>query len=318
MLARLGFVASVLSEDISTNRTCRLKNATPERIRELIGANLTALDRVVSFLEQERILLYRISSNLIPFASHSINELEWWNEFATQFAAIGSRFRTLGVRVSTHPGQYTVLNSPTRAIVQAAVAELEYHARLLDAFGTDHRGKIVVHVGGLYGAGEALAMDRFCAAASELSPAVRRRLVVENDDRLFDAEEVLDVSRKVGVPVVFDWLHHHANPCRAPLAEVLPAIFETWGPEDGRPKVHLSSQARDAPAGAHADFIDVEDALAFFDALPRAPFDCMLEAKQKDRALLKLRADLRKHSVSEADLAAPARSRAPAASRRMA
>jgi UV DNA damage endonuclease len=172
----------------------------------------------------------------------------------------------------------------------------------MDLLGTAPSSKIVLHVGGLYGGSEALAMDRFCAAASTLSDAVRRRLVVENDDRLFDAEEVLTVSSRVGVPVVFDWLHHNANPCRAPLADVLPRIFATWKSEDGRPKVHLSSQANDGPPGAHAEFIDAADAQQFFAALPAGRFDCMLEAKQKDRALLKLRADLRRIGIVEADV----------------
>ena len=302
MLARLGFVASVLSDNVSTSRTCRLKNATDGRLRELIRENLDALGRVIDFLERRRILLYRLTSNLIPFASHPVNQLRWWDEFAEDFAALGKRFRTLGVRVSTHPGQFTVLNSPSPAIVAAAVAELEYQARLLDAFGTDASAKIVLHVGGLYAGSETVAMDRFCQAASTLSERVRRRLVVENDDRLFDASEVLLVARQVGVPVVFDWLHHHANPCRAPLAEVVPEIFDTWRVADGRPKVHLSSQAADAPRGAHADFIEPADALAFFAALPPQPFDCMLEAKQKDRALLKLREDLREYRVAESDV----------------
>ena len=91
------------------------------------------------------------------------------------------------------------------------------------------------------------------------------------------------------MPVVFDWLHHNANPCRTPLDEVLPAIFETWTTKDGPPKVHLSSQAGDGPVGAHADFVDPADALAFFAVTPPQPFDCMLEAKEKDRALLRLR-----------------------------
>lgn len=305
MLARLGFVASVLSKDISTSRTCRLKNATQPRIRELITENLTALDRVITFLDRQQILLYRITSNLIPFASHPINPIEWWNEFAPQLSAIGRRFRALGVRVSTHPGQFTVLNSPSPAIVKAAVSELEYHARLLDSIGADSTAKIILHVGGLYAGSETVAMNRFCAVASELSGTIRRRLVVENDDQLFDAEEVLSVARRLDVPVVFDWLHHNANPCRAPLVEVLPAIFATWKPDDGRPKVHLSSQASNGPPGAHADYIDVADALAFFTAVPPRPFDCMLEAKQKDRALLKLRAALRRRGVVETDLVVP-------------
>ena len=154
-------------------------------------------------------------------------------------------------------------------------------------------------------------MDRFCDTASKLSERVRRRLVVENDDRLFDAAEVLLVARRLGVPVVFDWLHHQANPCVAPLAEVLPAIFDTWRTEDGRPKVHLSSQAAGAPRGAHAAFIDPADALACFASLPPQSFDCMLEAKEKDRALLKLRADLRRCGIVERDLRTqPVRARA--------
>lgn len=305
MLARLGFVASVLSEDISTSRTCRLKNATGLRIRELIVENLAALDRVITFLDRHEIRMYRITSNLVPFASHPINALEWWNEFAPQLSAIGRRFQALGVRVSTHPGQFTVLNSPNPATVKAAVSELEYHARLLDAMGADRSAKIILHVGGLYAGSEAVAMDRFHAVASELPDEIRRRLVVENDDRLFDAEEVLSVSQRLNVPVVFDWLHHNANPCRAQLAEVLPAIFATWKPEDGRPKVHLSSQAAGGPPGAHADYIDVADALTFFKVVPPRAFDCMLEAKQKDRALLKLRAALRRRGVVETDLPVP-------------
>jgi UV DNA damage endonuclease len=236
MLARLGFVGSVLSEGLTTSRTCRLSNATPTRLRELTIENLAALDRVVTFLEREDIHLYRISSNVIPFASHRVNKTRWWTEFASDFRHLSRRLKKLGIRVSTHPGQYTVLNSPNPAIVAAATAELEYQARLLDALGTDSSSKIVVHVGGLYGGDEAAAVATFSERARALPEAVRRRLVIENDDRLFDAEEVLEVSRAVRIPVVFDWLHHLANPCRPPLAEVLPAVLDTWSARTDHPR----------------------------------------------------------------------------------
>jgi UV DNA damage endonuclease len=299
MLARLGFVASVLTEDFSTSRTCRLRNATDARIRELIVANLSALDRVVSFLETHRIHLYRITSNLIPFASHHVNTIQWWHEYADTFTRLGARMAKTGIRVSTHPGQFTVLNSPHARIVQAAISELAYHARLLDALGTNATCKIVVHVGGLYAGSERIAMDRFISTAKSLPQPVLRRLVVENDDRLFDAEEVLQVGRAVGIPVVFDWLHHQANPCRRPISEVLAEIFSTWSSHHGRPKVHLSSQAAGGPAGAHAEYVEVADLIAFTRVAPDRPFDCMLEAKQKDRALLRLRDELKAHGVIE-------------------
>ena len=307
MLHCLGFVASVLSENLSTSRTCRLRNASEERIRELITQNVTELGQVTSFLERHRIGLYRISSNVIPFASHPVNTVRWWEEYAGTLAAIGARLRALGVRISTHPGQYTVLNSPQESVVTAAVSELEYQARLLDALGADTTCKIVVHVGGLYGASERLAMDRFVSTVLALPDAVRRRLVVENDDRLFDADEALEVARAARVPVVFDWLHHQANPCERTIEDVLRDIFDTWRAVDGRPKVHLSSQASGGPAGAHAAFVDVRDAIAFLDVVPSVPFDCMLEAKEKDRALLRLREELQARGVVEAHVA-PVRS----------
>ena len=305
MLARLGFVASVLSENLSTSRTCRLRNATDARIRELIVENLTTLERVISFLARHRIGLYRITSNLIPFASHRVNTIQWWDDYAETFAQLGARLRALGIRISTHPGQYTVLNSPQGSIVTAAVSELVYHARLLDALEADTTCKIVLHVGGLYAGSERLAMDRFVAVATALPDAVRRRLVVENDDRRFDASEVLEVGRAAGLPVVFDWLHHQANPCRRPIADVLREVFGTWTSVDGRPKVHLSSQASGAPVGAHAPFVDVRDALAFLEVVPPLPFDCMLEAKEKDRALLRLRDELKTCGIVETLLYRP-------------
>jgi UV DNA damage endonuclease len=279
-----------------------LRNATDERLRELIAENLGALEQVTTFLDRQRILLYRISSNLIPFASHPVNTIPWWDEYADTFTRIGARLRALHVRISTHPGQYTVLNSPKAAIVSTAVSELVYQARLLDALGADTTCKIVIHVGGLYAASERLAMDRFVATANALPDSVRRRLVVENDDRLFDAEEALEAARAARIPMVFDWLHHQANPCRRPIEDVLVEVFGTWTDVDGRPKIHLSSQASDAPAGAHAALIDIRDMKAFLQVAPPVPFDCMLEAKEKDRALLELRQQLKAHGIRETDV----------------
>jgi UV DNA damage endonuclease len=300
VLRYLGFVASVLSEDLTTSRTCRLSNATPARLRELTQENLAALDKVLTFLGREHVHLYRISSNLIPFASHTVNKTKWWDEFGADFHHLGARIRRLGIRVSLHPGQFTVLNSPSPAIVKASFAELRYQARLLDAFGADSSCRIVLHVGGLYGGSEADAIDRFVRTAATLPRDVLGRLVIENDDRLFDADEVLEVSRRLGIPVVFDWLHHLANPCRRPIREVLREVFASWKPADGIPKIHLSSQAEDGPNGAHADYVKAEDLLAFLDVAPDVPFDCMLEAKQKDRALLQLREDLAARGIQEA------------------
>jgi UV DNA damage endonuclease len=228
--------------------------------------------------------------------------VRWQERYASELAALGRRILAAGIRVSMHPGQYTVLNSPTPAIVAASVAELDYHAQLLDALGTTQESKIVLHIGGLYGDAPQVAMDRFLGVAEGLPRSVLRRLVIENDDRLFDADAALFVARRLGVPVVFDWLHHHAHPAGRPVAEVIADVTTTWTPADGPPKVHLSTQAANAPAGAHADVVDASDVQAFLAQAPDGPIDVMLEAKQKDLALLRLRRELLERGVRESDL----------------
>ncbi len=298
MLRRLGYVAMSLSIDASTSRTCRLRNATPERLAELIGANLADLKRVLDFNVDRGVSHYRISSHLIPFASHPVNDRPWWDEFAAPLAEVADVIARSGMRVSVHPGQFTVLNSPNPKTVADSIRELEWHARLLDALGTDSSCKMILHVGGAYG-GKPEAMDRFVEVANRLPDAIRRRLVIENDDVTYTTAELLAVSARTGLPIVFDWLHHKVNPggdTGANTAGLIAACFDTWRPEDGPPKVHLSSQAEGGRAGNHADWIDLDDLLAFVEQTPDREFDCMLEAKKKDLALFRLREewDLRK------------------------
>ena len=301
MLARLGFVASVLTENISTSRTCRLKNATPLRLRELIRENLDALGRVVDFLERRRILLYRITSNLIPFASHPVNRLRWWDEFADDFTALGRRFRALGIRVSTHPGSSPCSIRRARRSSRPPSPNSNTTRVCSTRSGPNPSAKSSCTSadctpGARPSRWTASATPRRAAGArqapagrGERRPAVRRGRGAAGGapDRRAGRVRLAAPSGKS---------------LRAPLAEVLPAIFETWRAEDGRPKVHLSSQAAGGPAGAHADFIEPADALACFATLPPQPFDCMLEAKEKDRALLKLRADLRRRGIVERDV----------------
>jgi len=298
VLRRLGYVAMSLSIDASTSRTCRLRNATPERLAELIGANLADLKRVLDFNVDRGVSHYRISSHLIPFASHPVNDRPWWDEFAAPLAEVADVIARSGMRVSVHPGQFTVLNSPNPKTVADSIRELEWHARLLDALGTDSSCKMILHVGGAYG-GKPEAMDRFVEVANRLPDAIRRRLVIENDDVTYTTAELLAVSARTGLPIVFDWLHHKVNPggdTGANTAGLIAACFDTWRPEDGPPKVHLSSQAEGGRAGNHADWIDLDDLLAFVEQTPDREFDCMLEAKKKDLALFRLREewDLRK------------------------
>ena len=231
-------------------------------------------------------------------------------ECAAELAQLGAAARANGIRLSTHPGQYTVLNSERPDVQAAATAELEVQAAVLDAMQLGPEAVVVLHVGGTSG-GIDVALDRFVAGFEGLSERARARLVVENDDRSFGLTDVLRLAQRTGLRVVWDILHHRCHdPARISDREALAAALATW-PEDQTPKIHFSSprldvEVRSVRRGrrverrvvlpqlrAHADLIDPIGFEAFLRSAPAGrDFDVMLEAKAKDLALLRLREQL--------------------------
>jgi UV DNA damage endonuclease len=282
---RLGY-ACVNTQLASSSRTLRLANVTPERLRTLIAENLDALEAILRWNEAHGIRVFRLTSNLIPFGSHAANELAWWEEFEDRFAELGTSIRAADMRLSTHPGQYTVLSSLRPDVVESAVAELEYHDRLLSALGLDRSHKVVLHVGS--GAVDGAGADRFAAGCSRLSPAARARLVLENDER-WALDEVLALATRLGLPVVFDTFHHLLAPSLESLGvrQLVLRAAETWRAGDGRQEVHFSTQQPGKRPGAHADTIDLVAFRSFVDAVGDLPLDCILEVKDKERSVLR-------------------------------
>ena len=275
---RIGY-ACVNTRLPSAARTVRLANATPERLRELTEANLAALEEILRWNARHGIQVFRITSNLVPFASHPANGGAWWAEFAPRFHAIGRLMGRERMRLSTHPGQYTVLGSARDDVVSAAVAELEYHARMLRAFGLDASHKIVLHLTG--------EPDRFAAGFARLGEDARTRLVVENDERRSLAD-VLDLADRLGTPVVLDVFHHELTPSLRGLAtrDLVLRAAATWGDADGRPEVHFSTQEPGKRPGAHAESLDLEAFSRFAAEAGDLPVDCIVEVKDKERSAL--------------------------------
>jgi len=285
---RVGY-ACVNTQLPSASRTLRLANLTDERLRELVAANLDALEAILRWNAGHDVRVFRISSETVPFGSHPANELRWWEELAPRFAELGAFMRAEGLRLSTHPGQFTVLGSPEERFVAASVAEADYHARLLSAFGLDPSHKIVVHGGGVYGDGAAAA-KRFAAAFERLSEDARGRLVLENDER-WSLAEVLPLATRIGVPVVFDVFHHSLRPSLGEL-DVRGAVLaagERWRDGDGRQEVHFSTQEPGKRAGAHSETLDPAAFARFADQVGDLDLDCVIEVKDKERSVLRAR-----------------------------
>lgn len=284
---RIGYACLTVGVEGTKLRTCSLKNATPALLTELIYSNLLVLDKVLDYNIQNDIKLFRISSDIIPFGSHPVNKLEWWQIFADQLKNLGQKSHSHNMRLSMHPGQYTVLNSPIDVVVKRAVEDLRYHARFLDSLGLGPENKIVLHVGGVYG-DRLASMERFVSEYRRLDENIRQRLVIENDDRQYRIGDVLSMGRSEGIPVVFDNLHHQVNPDNTHTElEWIEVCASTWKPQDGPQKIHYSQQDPSKRPGAHSATIHVNEFLQFVRNLPNSDVDIMLEVKDKNLSAVK-------------------------------
>ena len=257
-LRHVGYACINRTLDLTTGHTLRLANLERERIAEVIATNLDNLERILEWNVEHGICFFRISSSVIPFASHAEFTWPWRRRFSSRLDDIRKMADRHQLRLSMHPGQYTVLNSTKPEVVDRAVAELDYHASFLEAVTPDG-GDIVVHVGGAYGDKET-SIARFAEHFDRLSASARRQLVVENDDTIYTVDDVLDLSRRIECPVVFDIFHHRCNPpadhWRDGLEARLEEVVRSWG---GRvPKCHISTR-REGTRTSHADFIARSD-----------------------------------------------------------
>jgi UV DNA damage endonuclease len=288
MNVRVGY-ACVNTQLPSSSRTTRLDRVTPERILELSRANLAALADILRWNINHHISLFRISSGIIPFGSHPANSVRWWQVLRPDLEEVGTLIRENGMRVSMHPGQYTVLSTPRPEVAKASLAELEYHARFLDSLGLDYTHKLVVHLGGVYG-DPAAAMDRFAANFARLSKSPRRRLVLENDEKNYKLAQAIELSSRIGTPVVFDIFHHSWNPSfpQDDLLGLISRAAATWQPHDGRQKMHYSDQWPGKQPGSHSQSVDLDAFARFYAQVRHLPLDVMLEVKDKEQSVLLL------------------------------
>lgn len=305
---RLGFACVVLGRPGLKAHDARRWQNEPH-LRVSIGY----LHAIFDYLNDVDIRMYRLSSGVAPYITH--RELpQFWNqieECRAELAELGAKARRYGLRLSSHPGQYSLLNAQDEQVYQDSLRDFDYHVALLDAMGMPDDNKVITHVGGVYGDKEA-SRDRFAARYPNLPERVRARLILENDETHYGLPDVLWIQRRTGVPICWDWLHHAVNnPAAIPADEATRLAVATW-PDDQRPKIHYSSQRREprmvarknrktgervlvaAPAavGQHADDIEAGEFADYLASVRGLAFDIMLEAKNKDLALLKLRAEI--------------------------
>lgn len=279
------------AEQVSVNRGM-IKRTFDARglpyVSELALLNLRDTLRVIDWNITRGIMVYRLSSDSLPWLTHyRIEDLPDQPAIRAALSSIGERVLSSGMRVSFHPGPFCVLASENPQVVEKTVDELDKHAQLMDMMGlpASHLYPINIHVGSTKPS-RAAAAARFCENFPRLGESCRRRLTVENDD----AEGQYSVRmlrslihERLGVPIVADTLHHACFPDGQTWPEALAMAASTWSV---RPMCHHSSsrKAHEDPASraeAHADFL-----YEAFDPCGLG-VDVELECKQKDLAAVR-------------------------------
>jgi UV DNA damage endonuclease len=187
-----------------------------------------------------------------------------------------------------HPDQFTLINSIKDEIFERSKKELQYHAEILDLMKLDTSAKIQIHVGGAYGDKKA-SMKRFVKRFNVLPDSVIRRLVIENDDRLYDLNDCLQINREIQIPILVDVFHHKLNnSATRTIKESLNITSKLWKEKrDGVPMVDYSSQEPNGLPQQHSETINLKDFSMFLKQTEPLDFDVMLEVKDKEKSAIK-------------------------------
>lgn len=284
----IGYACLTVGVTDTSFKTCTIKNATKENLISIMGFNLNSLENIIEYNIENKIKLFRISSDIIPFGSSTVNDIDWWEMFSEKLESIGEKVKKSGIRVSMHPGQYTVLNSPKEDVVERAIDDLVYHNRFLDSLKVDKKNKIILHIGGVYGDKNG-AINRFKENYNKLTNDIKSRLVIENDDKSYNIRDVLDIGQSLNIPVVFDNLHNRVLSFDKSKSDDywINEAKKTWREDDGGQKIHYSQQNNEKRPGSHSETIDLKEFIDFKHNIS-SDLDIMLEVKDKNLSTIKV------------------------------
>ncbi|MDF0680638.1 MAG: UV DNA damage repair endonuclease UvsE [Candidatus Nitrosocosmicus sp.] len=208
-----------------------------------VNYNLDVLRESLRYNIHHKFLYFRISSDIIPFASHPICKFDWENYFEKDLISIGQIVKENKIRISMHPDQFVILNSPNKEVVKAGLREINYQIAFLSAMNLDNTAKIQIHVGGTYN-DKIASSDRFIKNYNTLlSDDVKSRLVIENDDYRFSLNDCIKIYDKTNVPVLLDVFHHECFNDGQSVQNAISSAEKTWEKnKDGVIMIDYSNQ----------------------------------------------------------------------------
>ncbi len=260
-----------------------------QKLSELCLHNSGALQQAIDWCAAHQIGAFRVLSQFWPLKTHpkcgyELGELPDSEKLIVELEKCRILASKKHVRLSFHPDQFVVLNSPREEVVVSSVAELEYQAEAAELIGAD---VLNIHGGGAYG-DKTAALERLQINLPRLSDRVRSRLTLENDDKIFTPADLLPLCTAEQIPLCYDVHHHRCLPDQLSIDAATAAARITW--QGREPLFHLSSPLRgwDQPQPQlHHDYIDPADIPTSWLELP---ITVDIEAKAKELAIIRLQA----------------------------
>lgn len=241
---------------------------------------------------ENNINVFRIPEQLLPQI-----DLYYYpvSEYKEKLKEIGKLANSFDMQLSSHASEYCILNSKKQDVVQNTINRINLYSEMFEYMELKKTPNMTIHVG-VKSAYNSIddAIDVFCKSFNKLSDFAKKILVIENDQNNYTIDDCLNINSKIGIPVVFDNRHFHWNKGSLDYNQAVKKCLQTWGKRI--PKLHLSSES-DYKMHSHDKFINVNDYFEMEHALNNTSakeVNIMLECKEKDIALIKLREDLKK------------------------
>ena len=286
MKVKLGYacITNCINDSSSSPYTYSeyLKDGDIDKLDRVIISNLKSLNNIIDYNIKNNIHFYRISSKIIPLATKDDVKFDYTNKYKSYYDTIGKKISDSKMRVDFHPDQFCVLNSVKSDVVSNSVKILEYHYNLLNMLNVNDK-ILILHVGSST-FGKENSISRFINNFNKLPIYLRKCIAIENDDKVFNVNDVLKISKVTSIHVVLDYHHHLCNKSDFSFVD----IFNSWG--NSRVKMHFSSPKNKRDYRSHNEYINGDDFINFIEILKKydRDIDIMLEAKGKDDSLFRL------------------------------
>ncbi len=295
MEIRLGYACiSETLPDITSSSTYTYTNFLKEedfnKLDRVITSNLLDLEQIIKYNIKNNIHFYRLSSKIIPLATKKEVSFDYTNKYMKNYNKIGNYINKSNMRVDFHPDQFCILNSVNKEVVDNTIETLKYHYNILKSLGIENK-ILLLHIGSNV-FGKKNSLQRFINNFRKLPDYLQKCIAIENDDKVFNIDDCIYLSKNLDIPIVVDYHHYLCNRGELDLFENFDIIFSTW--KGMRPKIHFSSPKNKTKKEfrSHNDYIDPNSFIDFLKKLKEnskiKKLDIMIEAKKKDEALFRL------------------------------